>query len=194
MLEVAAYGHPHQSELDLSTEREEVAAAQVDAAAFDVLYARYVTRIYRYLRLRLGAEQDALDLTQQVFLKALDALPRYRAARTPFGAWLFRIARNALADHHRRLKTSVPWDLLPESLHPRSTDDPEAASLHRESLDLLRASLAALDPYRRELFALRFAAELRTREIAAIFGKPEATVKSDLRRTLQRLKGQHHAD
>lgn len=175
-------------------ERDLVVAAQRDAAAFDALYQCYATRVYRYLRLRVAQDQDALDLTQQVFLKALDALPRYRPSGIPFGAWLFRIARNAVIDRHRRHKSSVPWDLLPESLHPVSDADPEAAALRHESSEALHAAIGSLDAYRRELLALRFASELTTREIAALLGKPQATVKSDLRRTLQRLKGQQSED
>ncbi|MGI8825315.1 MAG: RNA polymerase sigma factor [Chloroflexota bacterium] len=175
-------------------ERELVEAAQTEVAAFDALYQRYVTRIYRYIRLRVTHEQDALDLTQQVFVKALDALPRYRPAGIPFGAWLFSIARNAVTDHHRRYKTSIGWDLLPESLQPVSHADPEREVLRHESFEALHDALRTLDAYRRELLALRFASELTVREIAAILGKPEATVKSDIRRTLQRLKGQHDED
>ena len=177
-----------------SDEHELVAAAQADAAEFDVLYLRYVTRIYRYIRLRVALDQDALDLTQQVFLKALAALPRYRPSGIPFSAWLFRIARNAVTDHHRRHKSPIAWDLLPESLHPVSDADPETTALRRESLDALQATLGTLDTYRRELLVLRFASDLTVREIAAILGKPESTVKSDLRRTLQRLKGLQSED
>lgn len=194
MGEAASFAAARSAENAEPDERDLVAAAQADFAAFDAIYSRYVTRIYRYIRLRVIEEQDALDLTQQVFLKALDALPRYRPSGIPFSAWLFRIARNAVIDHHRRSKSSVPWDLLPESLHPTSDTDPETAALLHESVASLQVALGSLDAYRRELLALRFASELTIREIAAVLGKPEATVKSDLRRTLQRLKGLHDED
>ncbi|HEY7355449.1 MAG TPA: sigma-70 family RNA polymerase sigma factor, partial [Ktedonobacterales bacterium] len=71
-----------------------VAAAQADPAAFDALYQRYLARVYRYLRAHVGSDDEAADLTQQVFLKALDALPRYRPRGAPFAAWLFQIARH----------------------------------------------------------------------------------------------------
>ncbi len=175
-------------------EADLIRAAQIDSAAFDILYGRYVTRIYRYTVLRVSNEQDALDLTQQIFLRALAGLPRYRLADIPFGAWLFRIARNAVTDHHRRYKASIPWELVPLSLHPVSPDDPEAAALRQESNHEVRALLASQDDYRRELLALRFAGKLTVREIAAIVNKPDSTVKSDLRRTLFRLKGQQLED
>jgi RNA polymerase sigma-70 factor (ECF subfamily) len=192
--DAASFVRASSAECTEADEGDLVAAAQADPGAFDALYSRYVTRIYRYIRLRVSEEQDALDLTQQVFLKALDALPRYHPFGIPFSAWLFRIARNAVTDHHRRSKSSIAWDLLPESLHPISDADPETAALSHESFSALHATLENLDPYRRELLALRFASELTVREISAVLGKPEATVKSDLRRTLQRLKGQQSED
>lgn len=97
--------------------------------------------------------------------------------------------RNAVIDEHRRRKPSVSWDLLPECLIPKSADDPEEESYRNESLRELRVLIAELDPYRRELLVLRFAAELTTREIGAVFGRPEATIKSDIRRMLRRMKG-----
>jgi len=193
-VEAARPGHGWGTEDVLTDEADLVREVQADARAFDALYGRYVSRVYRYVRLRVAEEQDALDLTQQVFLKAFDALPRYRLSASPFAAWLFRIARNAVADHHRRHKISIAWDLLPQSLHPLASDDPEETALRHESIEALHASVEALDVYRRELLALRFASELTVREIAVTLGKPEATVKSDLRRTLQRLKGQQHED
>ncbi|HEY7416489.1 MAG TPA: sigma factor, partial [Ktedonobacteraceae bacterium] len=68
-----------------------IEAAKTNPAAFEPLYQRYKGRVYRYLFFRLRHEEDAADLTQQVFLKALSALPGYRIRNIPFAAWLFRI-------------------------------------------------------------------------------------------------------
>lgn len=81
---------------------------QAQPAAFAMLYHRYFERIHAYLRSRTGDAEDAADLTQQVFLQALDALPRYRHGRVPFAAWLFRIAHNVAIDHHRRRRHAHP--------------------------------------------------------------------------------------
>ena len=91
----------------LSDEVALVRAAREEPSAFGTLYDRYLGRIYAYLRARSSNDEEAADLTQQVFLQALDALPRYREGRVPFAAWLFRIARNAAIDSHRRRRTSV---------------------------------------------------------------------------------------
>lgn len=164
-----------------------------EADAFGALYRQHLHGIYRYLRSRASSDEEAADLTQQVFLKALDALPRYRDRGVPIAAWLFRIARNVATDAHRRRRGTVAWDLLPESLRPIDEDtDPEAAVLHAESLARLGDLLAALDPAKRELLALRFGGGLSSREIAAVVGKSEAAVKQQLARTLRSLKEQYH--
>src|SRR5215471_21598589 len=100
-----------------------VRAAQADPTAFAPLYQRHRDRIYRYLRTRTSSAEDAADLTQQVFLQALDALPHYRIQQTPFAAWITRIARNLAANDRRQRKTTVLWDSLPEALHPLAEGD-----------------------------------------------------------------------
>ncbi len=179
--------HPQSDEAAL------IRAAQAEPAAFGELYRRYLPRLYRYLRTRTGSEDDAADLVQQTFLKALDALPGYRDRGLPFAAWLFRIARNVLTDAHRRQST-VAWDLLPEALLPHAEEDPEALVVRREALTRLRALLVDLDADKRELLALRFAGGLSAREIAAIVGKSEAALKKQLSRVIQTLREEYDED
>lgn len=169
-----------------------VRAAQRDIAAVAPLYYRYRDRVYAYLRARTGNPEDAADLTQQVFVQAIDALPRYRIGKTPFAAWLFRIARNAVTDFHRRQRTTVVWDLLPETLQPRSAHDLEAGVLRREAVTDLHAIVGALDAETREMLALRFAGGLSIAEIAAVVGKSEAATQKKLHRTIQSLQEQYH--
>lgn len=171
-----------------------VELAQSNPDEFDRLYQRYMPDIYRYLRVRTADDEVAADLTQQVFLKAFEALPNYRARGIPFAAWLFRIARNALTDSYRRPRGSVSIDGLPEALEQTGEDSPEAAVLRQEALTRLRALIATLDSDKRELLALRFAAQLSSREIALVVGKSEAAVKKQLTRTIQTLRRQYLED
>jgi RNA polymerase sigma-70 factor (ECF subfamily) len=168
-----------------------VRAAQADAAAFAPLYHHYYPRIYRYLRARAGSDDDAADLTQAVFLRALAALPGYRERGFPFAAWLFRIARNIATDAQRKRRPTVDLDLLPEELHATDANPPEQAALDAERLDRLRAILATLDADKRELLALRFAGGLTSAEIAAVLGKREGAVKRQLSRIIQGLREQY---
>ncbi len=171
-----------------------VRAAQQHPAAFGPLYDRYLDRIHAYLWARTSDAEDAADLTQQVFAQALDALSRYRAGGAPFAAWLFRIARNAATDWHRRRRRTVAWELVPEALHPAAADDPEADVLRRESLIHLRTLLAALDADTREALVLRFTAGLTLAEVGAVIGKSEEATRKKIARALRTLKEQYYDD
>jgi RNA polymerase sigma-70 factor, ECF subfamily len=171
-----------------------VAAAQRDPHAFGVFYDHYSTSVYLYLRTRVATDDDAADLTQQVFLRALHALPRYRHGPTPFAAWLFRIARNLLTDTHRRHRSTVAWDLVPETVHAGDDVGTEETVLRREELRHLQALLLQLEPEKREAVVLRYLAGLTAREIAVVLGKSEAAIHKQLSRTLRQLKEAYHAD
>jgi RNA polymerase sigma-70 factor (ECF subfamily) len=164
-----------------------VRAAQADPAAFGVLYQRYFTRVYWYLRARTSTAEDASDLAQQVFLHALEALPRYRERGLPFAAWLFRIARNGATNFGRRQRLTLSWEQLPVA-SADTAPDPEAQALHNDDLRRLGAHLATLPPEKRDYLALRFAAGLTIPEIAAVVGKREAAVRKQITRTLHALK------
>jgi Sigma-70 region 2 len=110
-----------QSIMD-ADEADLIRAAQAHRSTFALLYQRYLPRVYYYVRTRLASDEDAADLTQQIFLQVLDALPDYQPRGAPFAAWLFQIARNAVADFYRRRKTVVSWDSLPGVLQTTGQD------------------------------------------------------------------------
>jgi RNA polymerase sigma-70 factor, ECF subfamily len=177
------------NELD---ERRLIEAAQTDVAAFAGLYDLYVDAVFSYLRTYSENDEDAADLTQHVFVRALEALPRYRHQGVPFRAWLFRIARNAATDTFRRRRRTLPWDHIPESLHPFSRSDPESVAMHREALNELRVLVGQLPPEKQELLALRFAAGMSSSEIALVLGRSPAAVQKELVRVMHLLKEQIH--
>ena len=83
-------------------------AAKHDPEAFARLYDRFVDKIYKYIYYKVGAKSDAEDLTAQVFLKAWEAIGKYRVTERPFSAWLYRIAHNLVVDHFRTKRDAVP--------------------------------------------------------------------------------------
>lgn len=90
--------------MDTLTANDELlihACLEGDGRAFGTLYQRHMLSIYRYLLARIGDVQDAEDLTENVFLKVWQALPRYQAGKASFRTWLYRIAHNTLVDHYR---------------------------------------------------------------------------------------------
>lgn len=181
---------PEEDELvRMEEEAGWIGAAQVDPVAFEPLYMRYRERVYRYVRTRLGSDEDAADLTQQVFLQAMAALPRYRPQGVPFAVWLFRIARHAAINRAtRNVGVDLSWDQLPEPLHPQAGDAPEELAVKREALGHLRTLLGELEPAQRELLALRFAGGLTASQIAALVGRKPEAVRKQIYRMLQSFK------
>ena len=184
-----------------SVELALVEAAKASPDAFGEIYTRYVARVYKYLRAKTDSEEDAADLTQQVFLQALNALPKYQERGLPLAAWLFRISRNVANDAHRRRRGGTPtlsWESLPQNLHPVDPHNYEQEVLGHEQLqeDLhrIKALLQRLEPEQRELIALRFFAELTLSEIAKVVGRSQGTVQRQMVRVLQILKEQYNEE
>ena len=171
-----------------------IARAVEDPDAFAELYRRHVRRVFHYLLPYADSAEDAADLTQHVFLRALESLPAYQDRGIPFTAWLFRIARNAATDIYRRGRRTVPWDHTAPVWQPFADDDPEAAVMRAERLNRLRLLIAQLGEEQQEMLRLRFAAGLRVAEIAIVLGKNEAAVQKALKRTLFKLKEQYDAE
>jgi len=146
-----------------------------DAWAFGLLFDHYHLPVYRYIASRVHRPSDAEDLTQLVFVKALEALPRYESRGIPFGGWLFRLARNAVIDHVRTHRDHV--DLESAIERPGRDAGPDEVVAVRQALDEVAAALEALTDEQRDAIALRFFAGLSAREAAEVMGKQEGTIR-----------------
>jgi RNA polymerase sigma-70 factor, ECF subfamily len=160
---------------DAALERLVEEARSGDSWAFGRLFDHFHEPIYRYIASRIQRPADAEDLTQLVFVKALEALPRYEARGIPFGGWLFRLARNALIDFVRTRHEHAELSTVIE----RAGRDagPEKVAQTREDIDSVAVALASLTEEQREAIALRFFAGLSAREAAEAMGKQEGTVR-----------------
>jgi RNA polymerase sigma-70 factor (ECF subfamily) len=147
-----------------------------DQEAFAQLYEEHFDKIYRYLALRIGNEMEAEDMTQQVFLNALQSISSFRWKGVPFSAWLYRIAHNQAVDHLRKNKkrSTVPLD---ESL-VSSGDSPHSAAERKMDIEQLLAATRRLTGAQREVISLRFTSELSIAQVAGIMGKSEGAVKA----------------
>jgi RNA polymerase sigma factor (sigma-70 family) len=162
-----------------------VRATRRDPSAFAALYRRYVTPVYLYLHSRVGNSADAEDLTAQTFVAALEGLPGYREQGN-FAAWLFTIAHNKAADHHRQQHPQLPLDeALDSSGHG---ENPLASMMREEALQQLSALVAGLEEDKQELLRLRFAGGLTYAQIAQVVGSSEGAVKMAVHRLLNRLE------
>jgi len=166
--------------------------ARVDPADFGRLYERYRDNVYRYLLSRTQTTEEAEDLLQQTFLRAMDALPQYRRKKGPFVAWILGIARNLSVDAHRRRRANLQLDLVPEIFRAGEGSSVEAEVLQREDLSRLGVLFRGLPADKRELLILRFAAGLTVRDIAAVIGKSEDATKKQFSRLLKTLKDQYY--
>jgi RNA polymerase sigma-70 factor (ECF subfamily) len=175
---------------DLLAEAALVRQACNEPALFAPLYRRYRDRIYWYVRARVHSDEDAADLTQQVFLQALDRLPQFRERKGTFAAWLFGIARHAAVSSHRRPRTAT-WDYLPEAEHATAREATEVDALRRESITRVTRLVGSLPAAKRELIILRFVAGLTIPEIASVIGKSAEATRKDLKRILHTLKEQY---
>ena len=165
-----------------------VARARVEPAAFAALYDRYFTRVYNYIRYRIGDAQTTDDLTGQVFERVLANLGHYCPDRAPFAAWLFAIARNTVYDHLRAQKRHR-WLSL-DALRDRCSADPEQQHvLEREEVhgELLNA-VSRLGERERNLIAFKFGAGLTNRRIAELTGLSPSNVGVILYRAVRRLR------
>jgi RNA polymerase sigma-70 factor (ECF subfamily) len=164
-----------------------VRAAQRDIAAFDVLYRRYVERVYSYAFYLLGDHHDAEDATERAFLSALSAIGRFRDDGATFRSWLFRIAHNTTANalRTRRRRPTAPLDAAPEPHDPAA--DPAGLVARAEDRRRVRAAIGTLPLERRQVVLLRFVDGLSAREIGLILDRSEGAVRVLLHRALRDL-------
>ena len=160
---------------DEAVERFVEAAKDGDPEAFGALFDHFYAPVYRYVAARVGRPSDAEDLAELVFVKALEALPRYELRGVPFGGWLFRLARNVVIDHVRTRREHVTLDIIVQ----QSTEDdgPDELAALRQDMDSVAFALRRLTPEQREAIQLRFFAGLSAREAALAMGRQEGTVR-----------------
>lgn len=158
-----------------------------DLQAFDRIMRAQQARIYRTALGLLGNHADALDATQEVFLRLFKYLPRYDASR-PLEAWLYRmtvnVARDALRKRSRRawlIRAFGSAGGLVEAEAPRRLALEEQARVMQRCLDRLPAK-------ERAAIVLRDIEGLSTREVAEILGSSEVTVRSQISRALKKLR------
>ena len=161
-------------------EQSLVEAAQADPARFLELYDRHFHRVWAFVIRRASSRAEAEDVTSEVFRRALENLPRYQWRGTPFAAWLFRIAANALANRWqeaRRESDNPP----PEAAEPD-------ADLERRAI--LFQLVERLPNLQRRVIELRFVEGRSLREVAHLLEKTEGAVKQLQRRAVESLRAE----
>jgi RNA polymerase sigma-70 factor (ECF subfamily) len=156
--------------------------------AFGELYRRNVDRIYTYIYYRTGNPPDAEDLTARTFHQALSHLPRYSDQGLPFIAWLYRIAHNLVANHHRSQSRWKMASLEDSDAAGRPAEGPERVAELNERKAALWAAIRRQPEERQQLLILKYAERLSNEEIGEAMGRTESAIKSLYFRTLKALK------
>ena len=176
----------------LDRDRALVEAARIEPARFEALYRKYLAQVYSYAFYELGDHHDAEDATERTFVAALTNLHRFEERARPedgngastFRVWLFRIARNVVADR-QRARFRRPEEALEVASAVASTADPAAEVARREEASAAWQAVARLPGDRRRAVVLRFVDEMSTAEIAGVLGRSEGAVRVLIHRALR---------
>lgn len=161
-----------------------------DDLAVGVLVRRYQNYVYRLCYLIMRNEQDAEDMTQETFIRAFRALPRYEIREgISFEAWLYRIAVNRCRSRMRRKWYQVlPWPTPGPQVIANSDEQPDHLVLQGERRSEMLEAIDSLGDKHRLVVILRYYAGFSNEEIAHVLNIPSGTVRSRLHTARQRLK------
>jgi RNA polymerase sigma-70 factor (ECF subfamily) len=161
-------------------------AQALDPGALAELYDRHFDGIYRYLFTRVRHQADAEDLTEQVFLKMVDSISRYRPQGIAFSSWLYRIAHNLLVDRYRRSGRETV-ELSSELRDSRPYADPALMAQSSEERRRLRQAMQRLTPEQQQVITMRFVDNLEVEEIARLTHRRPGAIHSMQHRALASL-------
>lgn len=176
----------HQSKSAIELEHDIVEKAKNNARDFAPIYKKYHAPILQFVYLRLDDKDLAIDITQQVFLKAIENLQKYEFRGLPFSSWLYRIAINELNQLFRKnkkmrtinLNESITSDLIHEM-------EDEEFALHKERLAIILKKISATDF---QLIEMRFFEKRPFNEIGELLNITENNAKVKTYRIIQKLK------
>jgi RNA polymerase sigma-70 factor (ECF subfamily) len=157
--------------------------AEGDSGAFELLYRRYARAVLGLALRRLGDHGRAEDAVQETFVSVWRSASTYRPDRGRASAWLYAVARNAIADRARR-RGDTPAE---QSDTPSGEAGPDERAEQAWIAWQVHRALEELPPHERELLELAYWGGLSQSEIAERVGIPLGTVKTRTRAGLARL-------
>jgi len=166
--------------VDRETTNAVLRAQAGDRDAIRFLYLRYKDNVYGYVLSFVRDQHEAEDITQQVFLKLISVIPKYRAREVPFTSWLLRVARNVALDHIRRRRS-----LLCEEVYDATHETGHLGDDCRRGLE---HALGSLSDEQRNVIVLRHLVGLTPGEIANRMGRTESSIHGLHHRARQALK------
>jgi len=161
-----------------------------DLRAFDELYTRFLTPIYRYVYFRVKRKEDAEDIAQTVFLKAYQSLSRFEDKGVSPLAYFYSIARNAVIDHWRK-----KGEILFGDMGDGVFDIPDSSGSERRILEkmwadeIVQEGMGVLTPLEAEALTLKFMHDMPNQEIASLLGKSEEAIRQLQSRGIRKMRG-----
>ncbi|MFQ6026932.1 MAG: RNA polymerase sigma factor [Dehalococcoidia bacterium] len=176
----------HEDLVRDSAEEELIRAAQAgNREAFAQLYEAHVDQVFNYLRRRMGQPADAEDITAEVFISVMAALPSYQIKGAPFIAWLLRIAHNTAVNHMKKHARRRETELEETS---SDANDPAELAINRVVSDEVAGAMNFLTDLQKEVITLRFMTQLTVAETAQQMDRSEGAVKFLQHSALQALR------
>ena len=148
-----------------------------DAAAFGLLYERYVDLVYRYIYVRVGSSHLAEDLTSETFIRALRRIDSFSWQGKDIAAWFVTIARNLITDNAKSARFRMEVTTADMIDADRRVDGPETEVLAQLRDTRVFEAIRTLKPEQAECLVLRFMQGLSLAETALVIGKSEGAVK-----------------
>jgi len=163
--------------------------------AFRQIYENNREAVYRLAYRYTRSQQDAEDILQETFIKAFKGINRFNYRnKSSFSAWLKQICVNCAIDYLRkrtRRKTDFQMPLTDLKVEPKSeTNNPEETAQANQAVSIIQESIKKLSPKQRIIFDMRFTQHKNVKEIAEIMICSESNIKTQLARSVVKLRKQ----
>ena len=155
-------------------------------AAIAGLFEEYYDKVVRYIYIRISDQPEAEDLAGEVFLKALKSMGSYRGSAEQLRFWIFKIARNIVIDHYRKMSKRKTVNL--DDVEIADSTNVEEMAEQRLQIGELTKAMKQLTEAQREVIGLRFFAGLSSAETAQVLGKSSGAVREMQCDAIQRLR------
>ena len=163
-----------------------------DVDAFGDLYSIYLDSIYRYVFYHIRDKMMAEDITQEVFLKAWNAIGSCKGKEQTFSSWIYRIAHNQIVDKFRSTPDLTTTEITVESL-PGNIDVEKDAEIKLEWEQTLE-TISCLPEKQKQVVILKFIEGMDNREIEQITGNSQNAIRVLQMRALNTLRQQLHKE
>jgi RNA polymerase sigma-70 factor (ECF subfamily) len=159
---------------------------QGDDAAWETVVNQYAKRIYNLTYRYTSRQDEAEDLTQEIFIRVYQNLKSFRSDSGTFQSWIMKVGRNLIIDHYRRTRryqqAAGTEEMETMNLKDDKVPNPQRVAEQSEASRFLSEGLRALSPELKEAIILRDLEGMAYLEIAELLGIPEGTVKSRINR------------